>query len=284
MDSLYKIIANADDFGRHKLINAAVEKGVAEGCLRSATLMPGGAAFSDAVKIAKTYPQLGVGIHFTLVNGTPVLPPDQIPSLVTESGLFYDDYKLFVKRFLQGKINHQEVRQELTAQLAKMTATGLQLSHVDSHQHMHTLPGIIDIVLDLAQSANIHCIRIPKATLFVKTEAKEGLGQLIGRTGLYTLARLAQFKAKKRGFHVPEHFSGIVAGDAVTKECMEKIIATLPQGCTEIMLHPGTNNTILQADCLWQHDFEAELAAITSPAILQLLQKKNVEITNFRFI
>ena len=55
------LLLNADDFGRHSLINGAVEKGVAEGCLRSASLMPGEPCFSEAVALAKKYPQLGVG-------------------------------------------------------------------------------------------------------------------------------------------------------------------------------------------------------------------------------
>ena len=48
-----KIILNADDFGRHELINRAVELAATEGALRSATLMPAGAAFDNAIEIAK---------------------------------------------------------------------------------------------------------------------------------------------------------------------------------------------------------------------------------------
>ena len=51
-----KIIVNADDFGRHELINRAVERAFNSGCLKSATLMAGGAAFDDAVKLQKKFP------------------------------------------------------------------------------------------------------------------------------------------------------------------------------------------------------------------------------------
>ena len=44
----YQLLVNADDFGRHVLIDQAVKRCVEEGCLRSATLMPGGKAFDDA--------------------------------------------------------------------------------------------------------------------------------------------------------------------------------------------------------------------------------------------
>ena len=69
-----QIILNADDFGRHACINAAVRESVERGLLRSVSLMAGEPAFDDAVTIAKAHPSLGVGIHFTLVDGRPVLP------------------------------------------------------------------------------------------------------------------------------------------------------------------------------------------------------------------
>jgi len=75
---LKQIIINADDFGRHVLINRAVETAVQEGMLRSATIMAGGAAFADAAELAVRTPALGVGIHLTLVDAAPVLPPEKL--------------------------------------------------------------------------------------------------------------------------------------------------------------------------------------------------------------
>ena len=98
----YQLLVNADDFGRHVLINQAVKRCVEDGCLRSATLMPGGKAFDDAVEVARSHPELGVGIHLTLVNGFPVCDPKDIPSLVTQDGVFLDNHVEFVKHFLKG--------------------------------------------------------------------------------------------------------------------------------------------------------------------------------------
>lgn len=275
-----RLIVNADDFGRHEFINAAVERGVTAGCLRSATLMPGGKAFDSAVAVAKRHTELGVGIHFTLVNGYPVLPPAEIPSLVTEQGVFYDDHTAFVKRYIMGKVNLEEVRAELAAQLQKLEQAGLSLTHADSHQHMHTLPGIIDIVLELAQAAGIKAVRTPRTPLFCG--AFGGVGQLIGRLGLGTLAQLAAGKARRRGLATPEHFAGIVAGEAVSETYLMEIIRQLQPGTTEVMMHPGTDNAVLIPACGWDHDFEAELAAIVSPAVRELAAAGAVEITDFR--
>lgn len=276
------IIINADDFGRHAEINRAVEEGLVHGCLRSATVMPGGAAFAGAIDIARRHEELGLGVHFTLVDGHPILPPEEIPSLVGSEGDFLPDHTALLKRYLKGSINLEEVRRELAAQLQKVEATGIPISHVDSHQHMHTLPGIIDIVLDLAARAGIRAVRTPRTPLFAG--AFGGLGQLVGRLGLSTLARLAACKAHRRGLLTPDNFAGIVAGEAVSEGELLHLIAHLPQGTTEVMMHPGTKNDVLQEDSGWQHDFEAELAAILSPRVGAALQKAEVEPVNFRHL
>ena len=273
------IIINADDFGRHAEINRAVEEGLVHGCLRSATVMPGGAAFAGAIDIARRHEELGLGVHFTLVDGHPILPPEEIPSLVGAEGDFLPDHTALLKRYLKGGVNLEEVRRELAAQLQKIEATGIPISHVDSHQHMHTLPGIIDIVLDLAARAGIRAVRTPRTPLFAG--AFGGLGQLVGRLGLSTLARLAACKAHRRGLLTPDNFAGIVAGEAVSEGELLHLIAHLPQGTTEVMMHPGTKNDVLQEDSGWQHDFESELAAILSPRVEAALQKAEVEPVNF---
>ena len=217
-----QIILNADDFGRHAQINHAVERGVRDGVLRSATIMPGGAAFDDAAALAARTPALGVGIHLTLVNGNPVLPPAEIPSLVTEAG----------------------------------------------------------VVLDLCCAAGIPAIRAPRARLFAGKFG--GIGQLIGRTGLAVLARRAAAKARQRGIRTPEHFAGIVAGEAVDTSALSAVAANLREGTTEVMLHPGTDNAVLVRDCLWDHDFEAELAAVCAPEVAAALAVNGAQIANFR--
>lgn len=276
---MLKIIINADDFGRHELINRAVAQAVEKGCLRSATLMPGGCAFEDAVRIGREHPSLGVGIHFTLANGSPVLPPEEIPSLVTEKGVFYNDYMAFLKRYLLGKVRMEEIRSELSAQLGKMERTGLALTHVDSHQHLHHVPGILDVVLALAGSAGIRALRISRAR--VLDGDLGSAGQFIGRLGLGSLAEYAAFRAARRGFLMPDHFTGIVAGESVSETYLEGFLDHLREGTTEVMLHPGTDNGILQRDCQWDHDFEAELRAVTSSNILAKIRKRRIDAVNF---
>lgn len=274
-----RLIVNADDFGRHELINLAVERAFKNGCLKSTTLMPGGVAFDDAVAVAKRNPGLGVGIHCTLANGNPILPPKEIPSLVTAEGIFHADYVVFLKRYLSGKISLTEVRAELAAQFEKMNRAGLTLTHVDSHQHLHHVPGIVKIVLELSEAAGVKAMRVADAKLF--DGALKTFGQFIGRFGLSSLAKFAAYHAHKKNFATPDHFAGIVAGESVSENFMLNLIEKMEDGTTEVMLHPGTDNKILRDFCKWDHDFEEELAAVTSPKVLSLLDSENISAVNF---
>jgi len=224
-----------------------------EGCLRSATIMAGGKAFDNAVEVAKKNPALGVGLHFTLACGFPVLPPSEIPTLVNEDGIFFENYVVFLKKYLQGKVSIEEIKSELAAQLEKAQNAGLQLTHFDSHQHLHHIPGIIEICLNLAEGAKISAMRVSETKIF--DGELDSIGKFIGRVGLSSLAKFAAHKAHKKNFRTPEHFTGIVAGEA--------------------------DNEILQKYCDWEHDFEGELNAVTSPKILKQLEEKNISAINF---
>ena len=275
-----QIIINADDFGRHVLINRAVETAVQEGMLRSATIMAGGAAFADAAELAVRTPALGVGIHLTLVDAAPVLPPAEIPTLVTEEGRFVPDHTALTVRVLRGMVRMDEVRAELAAQLRRVTAAGIRPTHADSHQHMHVLPGVIDVALDLCTAAHIPAMRAPYAPLFAGQFG--GVGQFIGRAGLTVLAHRAAAKARRRGIAVPDHFAGIVAGEAVDTAALTQIAAQLADDTTEVMLHPGTDSNTLIRDCRWQHDFAAELAAACAPEVRAALAAEGAAVVNFQ--
>ena len=272
-----KLIVNADDFGSHELVNSAVEYAFNNGICRSASLMAGGKFFNHAVEIAKSHKDLGVGIHFTLVKGSPVLPPSEIKSLVNSSGDFYEDFSVFVKRYLTGRINFDEVRAELSAQAQKIQNAGLKISHFDSHQHLHVLPKIFSITADLSQKLNIKAMRMPHA---------QGVFPF-SKTALNFLASNAKRKAKQFGFSTPDYFYGIVAGEAVNEKWLcsvidkIKIARRLTASTTEIMVHIGENNKILQKFLDWNHDFESEFNAVKSDTVKGKIKDNSIKITNF---
>jgi len=278
-----KLIINADDFGLHPAVNNAVIEGHVSGCITSASLMPGGAAFAGAVDLTAKYPDLGVGVHLTLVGGEkPVSDPALVPSLVDEGGRFVNNYLQFFARFFTGKVSLSEVRLELTAQLDKVSDFGIVPTHVDSHQHLHALPQISDIVLDLAENHGIRALRIPDEALLFIGGYPCTPGRLMGRTALTLLAASVRRKAKRRRFAVPDFFFGMLAGGNMQEQYLLKIIEQLPQGISEIMVHPGSDDAALGEAYHWPLHWQCELSALTSAAVLDRLTALNINLVSFK--
>ncbi|WP_294152999.1 ChbG/HpnK family deacetylase [uncultured Selenomonas sp.] len=280
-----QMILNADDFGRHAFINASVRDGVERGLLRSASLMAGEPAFDEAVAIAKAHSALGVGVHFTLVDGRPVLPPADVPSLVGSDGRFRPNHMAFVRDYFLGRIRRDDIHHELTAQAQKILRAGLRPDHVDSHQHIHILPGVFSIALDVAESAGIHAVRIPAVDVGDGGFFAGGVSAIVGRLGLYTLATVARRQAHHRGFATPDHFAGLVAGAAVTEDYLVQLAGALPQDgrATEVMLHPGKADAELARLYAggWEHSFTSEDTAILSPAVRAAFEAHALLSVNF---
>ena len=276
-----QLIVNADDFGRHPLINKAVAQAVDWGGLLSASIMAGEEHFTEAVDIAKVRPRLGVGVHLTLADGKPVLSPAEIPSLVTVDGSFFPNHGVFVKQFLRGKIVVEDIRKELAAQIDKVLSAGLFPTHVDSHQHLHMLPGIFPSVLTLASKRGIKRVRISRGVYGNPFTPWPGIGDLVGKFGLEALACRNKRLAQKRGFSCPDSFVGQVAGGAISEKFMLALADKLAEGTVEVMLHPGIDNEILGGETGWQHDYEGEFEAICNDKVKERLARQEIALVNF---
>ena len=277
-----RLIVNADDFGLHAAVNRGILTAHTEGIVSSTSLMAGGAAFDDAVRIARHCPQLGVGVHLTLVGASPLLPVAEVSSLLDEAGDFYGSYPLFIKRFLRGKIRLAEVERELAAQIDRVRMAGIQPSHLDSHQHLHVLPGIGGLVLDLARRFSIRAIRIPAEPVAFIGATPATVGRLVGRGGLTMLANLFRQHAAAAGIRTSDHFYGMLAGGQLTEPAILAILRRLPPGDSELMTHPGFADESLADAFRWGYQWDAERQALTAPAVRALLAERQIRLISFR--
>jgi predicted glycoside hydrolase/deacetylase ChbG (UPF0249 family) len=157
-----KLIVNADDFGLTAGINRAVEELHRAGALTSATLMATGPAFDDAVAIVQRNPGFGVGCHLVFVDGIPVTHPEAIPSLLGADGKTFRVSNLdFMQSLLRGHILPNELAVEAQAQLQKLQRAGLDVTHIDSHKHLHLLPAVAGPVLYTAERCGVRAFRYP---------------------------------------------------------------------------------------------------------------------------
>lgn len=281
MTTAKSLIINADDFGLHENINQGIYQAHHHGILTSTTLIPCGVATEQAAKLASESPNLGVGIHLTLVGGlTPILPIKNISSLVTSMGLFRENHFSFIRDWSVGNIDKIEIENEWRAQIEKTLHLNIQITHIDSHQHLHVLPGLHDLVLRLATEYQIPAIRLPKEPYsFFQTTSLNPI-RVLSRTGLSFCAD--QAKRKWRTLSSPDHFFGMLTGGNMVLENWKKLIPLLPNGVSEVMTHPGTNNNILATHFPWNYHWQEELAALQSKEIALWIKEHSIRLINYR--
>ena len=107
-----KLIINADDFGLHPLINKGIIEGHQKGMITSTSIMPGAPYFKEAAHLAAQNPELGIGIHLTLVGGVAPVLKKGVNSLLTSQGVFAEDYTVFAKKWYTGSIKRSELEQD----------------------------------------------------------------------------------------------------------------------------------------------------------------------------
>ncbi len=151
-----ELIVNVDDLGLHPAVRRAVEECGAAGTVTSASALANG---PDQDALRPSYPGISLGAHLNIVRGAPLSPAREVRSLVGENGLFLGSFAALAARALRGGIVRSEVRLEWSRQVAHLRARGLALSHLDSEQHAHHLPGLFGVACDVAREHGIAWVR-----------------------------------------------------------------------------------------------------------------------------
>lgn len=279
-----KLIVNADDFALHTLVNRAIIQAHQQGILTSTSLLANGAAFDEAVGLATANPQLGIGVHLCLVGGLPTLaPPESVPTLIDPAtGRLYENYVQFTKRYLTGKVSKLDIYQELSLQVKKIKASGLPITHVDSHQHMHMLPGIDRIAVQICREEGICKSRVSNENILFSGGYPFTVGRYLGKVALSFFSMLAAKTFKSTDIKYPRYFYGMLAGGNMQEQYLLRIIDCITDGSSEIMLHPGLNKAQLVADLGFDYNWQLEYEALISPKVKQAIDSKGIELISFK--
>jgi hopanoid biosynthesis associated protein HpnK len=230
-------IVNADDFGLDPGINRGIAEAHCRGIVTSVSLMPMGDAFDEAITLAHKHADLAVGVHLTLVEGWPVLPAEKIPSLVTADGGFIKTPWGFLKRWASGQVLLGEVKKEIEAQVAKVADHGIRIDKLDSHMHLHLLPGIFQTVVEVGRKHQIKGIRLPREEFRWR-----GFGCMAGSAKQVVLRCLSLLHARRvrsAELFCPDYLCGVAESGQMTEGALLRTLSLLRPGVTEIMVHPG---------------------------------------------
>ncbi|MCI0355171.1 MAG: ChbG/HpnK family deacetylase, partial [Acidobacteria bacterium] len=286
-----RLIINADDLGLTPGVNRAVLEAHQRGVVTSATLMANSAAFDDAVRQVQQAPGLSVGCHVLLVDGEPLLEPR--PRTLARNGRFRDAISGFALAAMRGRLDPDEITAEVSAQIRKLQAAGLTVSHLDTHKHTHLFPAVLKPLLAAAKACGVRAIRNPFAPL-----APLALAHLVQRPKLWTrysevrlLRRYAadfRRRVAEAGMATTEGTLGIVVTGRLDAVLFEAIIGAIPEGTSpantwEFVCHPGYVDADLDGvRTRLRESRQQELDLLTSPAARKTIEARGIELISYR--
>jgi hopanoid biosynthesis associated protein HpnK len=287
-----RLIVNADDFGLTAGVDRAIVEAHTDGVVSSATLMANSSAFEDAVTAARSAPNLSVGCHVVLVDGRPVLPPQTVDTLVAirsaEPDKFFSSLSAFAARAMLGGFDRDQLVAEVTAQIQKLQAAGIQVTHLDTHKHAHLFPEILSALLRAARICGVRAIRNPivpmKAMPKNYWKRKRDLWKRYGQVRvLHTFSGQFHERTKRAGLVTPDGVIGVIETGSFESSLLREALASLPDGTWELVCHPGYNDADLRAVPTRLRDSrEEERRLLTSPELREFLEKEKIRVISYR--
>ena len=238
-----------------------------------------GAAFDDAVLRSRECPGLGIGVHLTLVEERPLTPADQVPSLVGRAGTMSDSYMDFARGWISGRIRPEDVKRELETQVERVLRAGIIPTHLDSHQHVHCLPGMWKAIIELAKKYSIPYVRLP---YFDSIRIDATPMQSAVRWGVNVMAAIRRRRAYSNVRHV-DHVRGFAFSGRMSPERLLSILQAIRPGLTEIMVHPGIPDAELSKKySRWKEfSWKQDLDAVTDPKIVSFCAESGIILRSF---
>ena len=275
-----RLIVNADDFGLTTGVNRGILRAFKDGIVTSTSLLVTGSAFEDAVALGRLNPDLEVGLHLTLVEERAVLGRDELPTLVDETGRFPRTSGEFFRRAFLGRINWDEVEREIAAQIARFQNTGLRLSHLNSHQHLHMFPPVFQIVRRLTRGMDNVWIRNPAGPWGKSPGVRTG--RWVQRLGLNLTCLATRGLHRPRLPQMPDGMYGFEVSGRLTRRALEQILRKIPDGLYELICHPGEEDADTRTRYShWGYQWAEELKALTAPETQVVLKEHGIALTSF---
>ncbi len=221
------LIVNADDFGfSDDTVEATIEC-FERGVLSGATMMPSMPAFEKAAAFAREHPEFSYGLHLCLTDECPVSDPAEIPTLIAPGGRFWTTSEFF-KRVLTGRLARLDIRREMLAQLGRMNDVGVPVRHIDAHGHVHKAPIVLRALYGVVEEAGIVTVRRTQNLFYRRPRFSQWCGNSLANRFIRLLGRTTDYFLMVAG--------ALHNGDT---HWWEQCIERLPQGVTEIGIHPG---------------------------------------------
>ena len=280
-----KIIFTADDLGIDPAINKGIIESFRDGVLTASALLMNTPSTKEGTELAKLHDKLQVGIHLSVVEGISLRG---VESTVTDTERYFDDkicmirhWKTFLMKYLTGRLNLNELHEELELQILEFKKHFSTVPFLNGTQHMHILPGVWKIVFGLCKKYDIEAVRLPRLQGPSVFWLNKRFPFLIP---FQFFGELARKDLRKAGIRFPDDVLGMQYSGRISEERLLFILKNLPEGKTEIVMHPGYESIYLRKNLPWGYatfDWETERKALTSALVKSYLVENKIERINF---
>lgn len=268
------LVVTADDVGLHPGMTLGALKAHDEGIVTACSVVATGPALDDAVERLRDRPGLDVGVHLTFVGERPLSPPERVRSLLGPDGTFLPGFRAFAARYALGRIDDADLEAELRRQIERLLAAGLRLVHANSHQHLHVLPRVFEIVLKLAEEYRIPWVRVPRDPAAALSLRALQIG-ILNRIG-----RAARRQARGRNVRIPDRTVGVLDAGRLTPERLVSLLKDV-ENVTELVCHPGLGDRELEEAYRWGYGWDGETAALCDPGVRTAIREGGIEVRGF---
>jgi chitin disaccharide deacetylase len=257
------VIINADDFGASEGINNAIVDCFKDGILTSTTAMANMPAFDHAMRLGKKY-NIPTGVHLNLIDGK---------GLVIKQPLG----KKLALKVIGGIISRRIIEEEFFAQIEKVDKH-VEITHLDSHQHMAMFPQIRSAMVCAAKEFKIKKARISKDNFNSITPFSAFVKKEIINTFIPGTKKLL----RRNNIKYPHQFFGILSTGRFNLRYLEEYFKRVKNNA-EIMVHPGYNTTPsnLKGDFL-EKGREIETKTLLSQKAKDLCKKYNISLCSYK--
>jgi len=267
-----ELIINADDYGYFPCVSRGILEAAQSGSLTATGILANNPDLNTQLAWLDSAPQLDLGVHLNLTFKQP-LTTVMADKLARWQGCFPNAYTMSLL-ILTGKISVATVREEWCAQIEACQSK--KLVFLNSHEHIHALPVLFPLVLELAHAYNIPHVRLTRAD-WLKPLTAAGL---IRNTLMQAMQTINQQRVKTP---VPL-FLGLSRSGKLDYAALTQIFSTLKAGHRyELMCHVGhfDASEITDPKLLAYHDWEAELALLQSPELQELYHRFNIRLSHY---
>src|SRR5215216_4733216 len=263
------LIVHADDLGMAHSVNAATMKAFETGLVNSGSIMVPCPWLSEIAAFARANPQADLGLHLTLTSEWtsfrwgPVSPRDRVSSLLDKDGYFY-----LTETEAAAHADPKQVEMEITAQIERARALGIQPTHLDSHMGtLYQNKALFEVFLRVARSQKLP-VRVAK-TWFARADF---LPAVLTQDDVY-IDRILDINPTV----APKDWAKFYS-DAIRK---------LEPGVTEIVLHLAYDDSETQGATSNHPDWgsarrERDVEFFTIDAFRKLLQENQVKLITCR--